>query len=611
MDHGENSNLTRGSASRPPQGSAGAEDIPLFTEADPPAPRRAPSYGRPESAPPRSGTGSAARTGSPYGGREYTSSGSRGGGRARQTQSRQAPVYTELNWNDLRSGADLGQAGRQTPTPSPDSVRPQGGGGSYFGGFSQEMEEQYYGQPDRGQPGYPRSNYTQTGYTQAGRSAPAGRSPAGGDPRVTRYGAAQPRQEGGRQAPPRQNGGVYTQPPRQSGAGGNVYTPQGGTYVPPVRQSQSPPPRRQAVPRQSAAPRQGYVPPNRQPPGQQSPMWRAPAPQNGRGPAPIRGNGHVQYTGRPRQQGLNPLVYVGGFALLALVIFLVARLAGSSGQNRVPATARPTVDPGVAITSVPSMDPNGGDVTAVGAETSPGTSPETTPDVTPTPSPEPTATPSGPKAEQLGNLIVPADWGPVVPERNTEVYDSHFEKTVMIGNSLVEGFFMWSGLKMKCIYDTGATIDKVLGIMDLSPLTLNAPGYYTDIYLMFGLNEVGTDVNNFVQNYKKVVDFIREYQPDANIYVISVTPVMDWVDKDPGEVQSMERVDRFNAALKEFCVDQHCWYLDIYTMLLDGQGFLSTEYGYAGDGKHLEKSGYVAWANYMKTHYVDAGLLTE
>lgn len=602
MDHGDNTNRTGNSASRPPQGGVGAGDTPVFTELDTPASHRSPGYGRPESAPSRTGNGST-RTTSPYGGREYTSySGSTGAGRPRQTQSRQAPVYTELNWNDLRSGADLGQAGRQTPTPAPESVRPQEGGASYFGGFSREMEEQYYGRSDDGRPNHSQSGYSQPGYGQSTRSAPRGRVSTGGTPTEPPYGAV----------PPRQSGGNYAPPPRQNGSGSNGYIPRGGTYVPPPRQNHNPPPRRQAVPRQIVSSRPGAASPARQAPGRQSSVWRAPAPQNGGGFGPVRGNGHVQYTGRPRQQGLSPLVYVGGFALLALVIFLVARLAGHSAQGRPVGTMRPTVDPGVAITSVPSMDPGGDDAVAVGAEISPGTSPEATPDVTPTPSPEPTATPPGPKAEQLGNLIVPADWGPVVPERKTAVYDSHFEKTCMIGNSLVEGFYMWAGMSnMKCIYNTGATIDKVLGILDLSPLTLNVPGYYTDIYLMFGLNEVGTDVNNFVQNYKKVVDYIREYQPDANIYVISITPVMDWVDKDPGEVQSMERIDRFNAALKEFCVDQHCWYLDIYTMLLDGQGFLSTEYGYTGDGKHLEKSGYVAWANYMKTHYVDAGLLTE
>lgn len=232
--------------------------------------------------------------------------------------------------------------------------------------------------------------------------------------------------------------------------------------------------------------------------------------------------------------------------------------------------------------------------------------------MTPKPTAAPTPTPSGAKAQRDGDLIVPADWGAIVPERTNAVYDSHFDRSCMIGNSLVEGFRMWSGVtNMRCIYGTGAVVNNVLGTLDLSPLTLNDADYYHDIYLMFGLNEVGTDVNSFVQSYKTLIEYVREHQTKANIYVISVTPVTQDVDADPNEVQSMERINAFNSALKQLCADEKCWYLDIYSMLVDEYGYLSSNYAFAGDGKHFEKSGYVAWANYMKTHYVDEGLLTE
>lgn len=232
--------------------------------------------------------------------------------------------------------------------------------------------------------------------------------------------------------------------------------------------------------------------------------------------------------------------------------------------------------------------------------------------MTPKPTAVPTPTPSGAKAKREGDLIVPADWGAIVPARTDAVYDSHFDRSCMIGNSLVEGFFMWSGISnMHFIYGTGAVVNNVLGTLDLSPLTLNDPDYYHDIYLMFGLNEVGTDVNSFVQSYKTLLEYVREHQTKANIYVISVTPVTQDVDADPNEVQSMERINAFNSALKQLCADENCWYLDIYSVLVDEYGFLSSDYAFAGDGKHFEKSGYVAWANYMKTHYVDEYLLTE
>jgi len=86
---------------------------------------------------------------------------------------------------------------------------------------------------------------------------------------------------------------------------------------------------------------------------------------------------------------------------------------------------------------------------------------------------------------------------------------------------------------------------------------------------------------------------------------------MEKVDKDPGEVQTMARIDNFNERLKEMCAEKECWYVDIYSMLLDENGYLSADYAFEGDGKHFEKSGYVAWANYLKSHYVDESLIPE
>ena len=315
-------------------------------------------------------------------------------------------------------------------------------------------------------------------------------------------------------------------------------------------------------------------------------------------------------TGVPKRKGprfprggqgrLHPAFYVGGAVLVLLIILGVVKLAQKSSEKplyTLPSYAPVTATP--APTDVPEQ-----------SEASETTEEEATP--TPRPTAEPTPTPSGAKAQRSGNLIVPADWGATVPERTNAVYDSFFDRSCMIGNSLVEGFFMWSGMtNMRYIYNTGAVVSDVIGTLDLSPLTLNDPDYYENIYLMFGLNEVGTDVNSFIQSYQKLVEYIRQYQTEANIYIISVTPVTQEVDADANEVQSMDRIDTFNSALKQFCVDQNCWYLDIYSMLLDENGYLSADYAYEGDGKHFEKSGYVAWANYMKTHYVDEDLLTE
>lgn len=267
----------------------------------------------------------------------------------------------------------------------------------------------------------------------------------------------------------------------------------------------------------------------------------------------------------------------------------------------VEGTAEPSVQPITDPSSEPSASP----------ETGGETDAESPQEASETPEPTATPVPEGAAAQRIDGYIAPADWGVTVPERETAVYDSFFDNACMIGNSLMEGFQMWSGVN-NCRYICQANmwVNKVLGIVDLSPITLN-PDYYDSVYLMFGLNEVGNSVDSFIQSYSDVIDFIRQYQTTATIYVISVTPVTAAVDADPGEVQKMDRIDNFNEKLKEMCGEKGCWYLDLYSLLVDEDGYLSADYAYAGDGKHLEKSGYLAWADYMRTHYVDEALLDE
>lgn len=604
MENGENYNRSRGAASRPPEWErSGEDDIPLFTEIPLSSVRRAPRSGRPDVAFTQPASRSAASANAnPYGARIAAPRGRNDGTAGTYTAPRYqsqfpsqresarpapaqparpvsgpAPTYTEISWDSLRSGADLSALAAQPPRetrpvqPTPQET-PAQAATPYFGGFSREMDDLFYGS----------ASTPAGGGSYGGTSAPAKRSAAATQPRPEnssgRGGLLQSLSHLGRNHTSRSTA-------RRSEPAGPLY--------PSVGQHGA----RPASPRQTASAARRSAQPAARPAAPRG-SYGTRTPSSGAGTPPY--GGPVNYAARPRKRGIHPAFYVAGLVLLALLILLVSRLVNSSRSSKprpVAATATPEVTVAPEVTPTPD----------------PLATPSPTPFVTPVPRPTPAATPvpAGAKAARYGTRIIPADWGPVVPERKTAVYDSHFDKSVMIGNSLVEGFFMWSGMtNIKYIYDTGAVVSAVLGRMDLSPLTMN-PGRYTDIYLMFGLNEIGTDVNSFVTNYKKLIDFIRESQPDANIYVVSVTPVTDQVDKDPNEVQSMDRIDKFNAALKEFCADEKIWYLDIYSMLLDEWGYLSADYAYAGDGKHFEKSGYVAWANYMKTHYVDEGLLTE
>ena len=563
-----------GAASRPPE-SGLTEDTPLFTDIPYTPNRRTGNNGRPSSASP-AGVKGRSPDGEPLFGARNNRAPVRPDPGTRQASAsarpgrsgRTAPVYTELSWDDLMRGADVDRLGR-----SPESSRPADraafpgpaaqprSGSQYFGGFDQEMEELFY---DRSR--QPASNRPEP------ERAPA-TDPASASSRVYE-----------RRGPSRSGS------PRSAAPSAPAYPPQSTPRRAAAPRTNTPAPARRAAASSARpqwnsvfGPSSGQKPSNRQPARSSAPA--RPASDGRTGPG----------SRRPSFGRIPPLFLGGGLVLVALLVFLIARLTGDSSASPRPASAPANLATAVPVSSL-----------------QPSATPESPVETTPAPTPEPTPTPSGPKAKKVGELIVPADWGPSIPARSRAVYDSFFDQSCMVGNSLVEGFRNWAGMNnLRCVFHTGATVSNAIGNIDLAPITLNPSGYYDNIYLMFGLNEIGTDVNSFVQGYKKLVDFIRQYQPTANIICISVTPVMKQVDEDPNEVQSMDRIRNFNAALQEFCVDQNCWYLDIYNLLLDQDGYLSKDYAYIGDGKHFEKSGYVAWANYMKTHYVDEKLLTE
>lgn len=576
MENRESSYYRKDSASRPPQREdASRRESTLFTELPLDSVRRTPSSGRPapeytgtanenrRAARPAADTGRAAPRAVPY-----------------TPQSRPAQSYANYNgYSDSRQG----QPRRQEP---------------YYGGRSTAFTEISWDAL--------RSGNLEQGAPNARRAVPA-------QPQAEPYrNTAQPRQAdpyyysnaapAQQTAPYRRSDGTYRQP----------YATGGYRAAPQPIETESDPFYGGNLP-QGEAPQRSYGAAQRphgdyyRPGAVRRPAQRGTATRSsGSGTPPRRppsengGGGFSFRLPRIGKNRIHPAFLLIALVLVGLLIFGIVKLVQKG--NEKPMYTLPSYAP-VTATPRPADTPQPGEATPeASAEAS----------MTPKPTAEPTSTPSGAKAKRDGDLIVPADWGAIVPERAEAVYDSHFDRSCMIGNSLVEGFFMWSGVtNMKYIYGTGAVVNNVLGTLDLSPLTLNDPDYYQDIYLMFGLNEVGTDVNSFVQSYKTLLEYVREHQTKANIYVISVTPVTQEVDADPNEVQSMERINSFNSALKQLCADNNCWYLDIYSMLVDEYGYLSRDYAFAGDGKHFEKSGYVAWANYMKTHYVDEGLLTE
>ena len=172
--------------------------------------------------------------------------------------------------------------------------------------------------------------------------------------------------------------------------------------------------------------------------------------------------------------------------------------------------------------------------------------------------------------------------------------DAFFSDAAMLGNSLVDGMMLCSGLPMDYYGGTGLTVFK----NRLSDLLLKP---YGKVYIQFGINEIGGSVDSFVSEYRRIVNRIHETLPEADVYVMAITPVTK--AKNDAGTFTMKMISSFNEALYALAKETDCWYLDTCGGLCDATGYLPQPYAGWDGSPHLETAGYKAWAEVIRTHY--------
>lgn len=202
-------------------------------------------------------------------------------------------------------------------------------------------------------------------------------------------------------------------------------------------------------------------------------------------------------------------------------------------------------------------------------------------------------------------------YGVPVPESDP-VVDAYFDNAVFVGDSITDGVSLYgvmknasvlagTGINLDTIYTSAVIKDMQTGARS-SIMDSLALAQYERVYVLLGGNEVRyIEKEAFIRRYGKVLDDIRKLQPDAVIYVQSITPVAvgNYYDMDNG------RITEYNEALKTLCGEKQIYYLDVAETLEAEDGTLQAEFA-AVDGMHFEPVGYKQWFNYLRTHTVDA-----
>ncbi|MBQ8264597.1 MAG: hypothetical protein IJY96_07485 [Oscillospiraceae bacterium] len=256
---------------------------------------------------------------------------------------------------------------------------------------------------------------------------------------------------------------------------------------------------------------------------------------------------------------------------------------------------------------------------ASSSEPEPGPSAEPTPAPTPTPNPTPTPTsaPDVPAVNPPTDNLDPADEpvysGPEL-EEGERMGDEFFDNSLFVGNSLVHGLWGFGGISSADY--AAATSASVVNLDRVRNEALwgveeeDAPsvlesihmGSYDKVYLLLGINEIGFETPDFIAIYSTVLDTIAAAQPEADIYIMGLTPLT--AEKDAaGWPFTMERVLSYNEALKTLAGEREYYYVDLVEALADESGFMPA--ADSTDGVHLIREKYPKWAEYLRTHYAE------
>lgn len=316
-----------------------------------------------------------------------------------------------------------------------------------------------------------------------------------------------------------------------------------------------------------------------------------------------------------------------------------------SGAEKVPAEEASMTGKGVTLSAASAAALPGAEM-QYSLASEPAAAPSPSP--SPSPSPEPQLTPPGsgvyaaptrpdgktvtPKDDQCywgmelldagaqahrcrfksgsGQLLLDYAYGTAVPESEA-VEPSWFSDAVFIGNSLEQGFMLWAGLKtadmfaVQSISVANIGSERVIntgGGNYISILDAMARKSYRKVFVMLGINELSwASKETFYDKYSAVIDRIRELEPEAEIYLQSMTPVTK-KQSDNSTTFTNSRIVEYNEVIRQLAEDKECHYLFIHEAYADEEGCLPANT--SEDGIHPYPKYYAQWLTYLETHTV-------
>lgn len=154
-------------------------------------------------------------------------------------------------------------------------------------------------------------------------------------------------------------------------------------------------------------------------------------------------------------------------------------------------------------------------------------------------------------------------------------------------------YFCTVGMSVYNIHKKPVSVPKV-GKVTLTEL-LNSKKY-GKIYIMLGINEVGYKFSSTVEKYSELIEFIKDKQPNAVIFIQANLHVSK-SRSDSDKVVNNIAINGLNAELAKLADGKSKFYLDANILFDDKTGALSSDK--SEDSTHLYAKYYKEWGEWI------------
>ena len=191
------------------------------------------------------------------------------------------------------------------------------------------------------------------------------------------------------------------------------------------------------------------------------------------------------------------------------------------------------------------------------------------------------------------------------------VSDDWFNDACFIGHSQIVGMQRYSGLYAPDYY--AVVGHKAQDVVDYEFYQLPDGRYgtlsdalhsksYGKVYIMLGINDSSLDKNRvekFMTPMRTILDLVKETQPDARIYLLSLVPVGRSTPMN--ELYNPDSTIFYSQLLKTLSREYDTEYIDLFRMMCDKAGYYLDSFN-SGDGIHIQSDRYPEIVEYLKRH---------